>query len=141
VDGDDFLIPVTKDNHKVPLEKSTRPDTTSTELYVKMALGEKDDVEKSIDELNAFIKSARVSGRTEIEPTGTVGLSLVMPEKYRYEIIARITEDAQRLQKAVALQQCKVEISGLSNRVSWQRTEISQLTLYIPYQIQITDCR
>ena len=64
----------------------------------------------------------------------------VRPEKYRYDIIARITEDAKRLQNAVA-SQCKVEISGLSNRVSWQRSDISELTLYIPYQVQLSGCQ
>jgi len=37
--------------------------------------------------------------------------------------------------------QCKVEIAGLSNRVSWQRTDVSELTLYIPYQIELSDCQ
>ena len=68
-----------------------------------------------------------------------MGLSLVKPEKYRYEIIAKISEDAKKLQETVGVQ-CKVELSGLSNRVSWQRTDISQLTLYVPYQVQLTGC-
>ena len=90
--------------------------------------------------LNTFVKKARVSERTEVEPVDDVGLSLVTPEKYRYDIIARITEDAKRLQSAVG-SQCKVEISGLSNRVSWQRSDISELTLYIPCQVQLTGCQ
>jgi len=139
--GDDFLIPITSSNYEVPLDKGAkRPDTSATELYVKMALGQKDNVQKAMAELSAFIKKARVSGRTEVEAAGDVGLSLVTPEKYRYDIIARITEDAKRLQAAVG-SQCKVEISGLSNRVSWQRSDISELTLYIPYQVQLTGCQ
>lgn len=139
--GDEFLIPITSSDYEVPLDKGAkRPDTSATELYVKMALAEKDNVQKAIAELSAFIKKARVSGRTEVEPAGDVGLSLVTPEKYRYDIIARITEDAKRLQQAVG-SQCKVEISGLSNRVSWQRSDISELTLYIPYQVQLTGCQ
>ena len=138
--GDEFLIPITATSYEVPLSKGNKPDTSSTQIYVKMALGEKDDVQKSIAELRAFIKKARLSGRTELEPQGDVGLSLVTPEKYRYDIIGRITEDAKRLQAAVG-SQCKVEIAGLSNRVSWQRSDISQLTLYIPYQVQLQGCQ
>jgi hypothetical protein len=138
--GDDFLIPITAADYQVPLAKDTRADTSSTELYVKMALTEKADVGKAIQSLEAFIKKARVSGRTEVLPQGDVALSLVTPEKYRYDIIARITEDAKRLQAAVG-QRCKVEISGLSNRVLWQRSDISELTLYIPYQIKLGDCQ
>lgn len=139
--GDQFLIPVTATEYEVPLQKDDRrPDTSSAELYVKMALGEKDDVSKSIAKLTAFIKKARVSGRTEIDMEGEVGLSLVKPEKYRYEIIAKITQDAKRLQSSIPLQ-CKVDISGLSNRVSWRRSDVALLTLYIPYEIQLTGCQ
>lgn len=139
--GDDFLIPITSSNYEVPLQKeSKRSDTSAAELYVKMALSEKDDVPKAVSELTAFIKKAHLSGRTEIEPEGDVGLSLVAPEKYRYDIIAKITEDAKRLQATVG-SQCKIEIHGLSNRVSWQRSDVSELTLYIPYQIQLTGCQ
>lgn len=139
--GDEFLIPITSTDYQVPLEDGgKRPDTSATELYVKMALAEKDNVQKAIAKLSGFIKKARVSGRTEVEPVGDVGLSLVTPEKYRYDIIARITEDAKRLQAAVG-SQCKVEIGGLSSRVSWQRSDVSELTLYIPYEIQLAGCQ
>jgi hypothetical protein len=138
--GDEFLIPITRTDYEVPLQKGSKPDTSATELYVKMALGEKDDVQKAIADLNSFIRKARVSGRTEVEPEGEVGLSLVSPEKYRYDIIARITEDAKKLQGAVG-SQCKIDITGLSNRVSWQRSDISELTLYIPYQVELTGCQ
>jgi hypothetical protein len=139
--GDEFLIPIDSTHYVLPLQAGgKRPDTSVAELYVKMALSEREDVQKAIADLNTFVKKARVSGRTEVEPVDEVGLSLVTPEKYRYDIIARITEDAKRLQSAVG-SQCKIEISGLSNRVSWQRSDISELTLYIPYQVQLTGCQ
>jgi hypothetical protein len=82
--GDEFLIPITAIAYEVPLTAGgKRADTSSTSIYVKMALGEKDNVAEAIATLRAFIKKSRVSGRTEIEPEGDVGLSLVSPEKYR----------------------------------------------------------
>lgn len=139
--GDEFLIPVTPNATEIPLEDGgKRADTSSASLYVKLALTEKDNVPAAIASLRAFIKKARVTGRTEIELVDDVGLSLVTPEKYRYDIIAKITEDAKKLRGAVG-PQCKVQLSGLSNRVSWQRSDVSELTLYIPYQIQLSDCQ
>jgi len=139
--GDEFLIPITATAYEVPLsEGGKRADTSSTSIYVKMALGEKDDVPDAIAKLRSFIKKGRLSGRTEIEPDGDVGLSLVAPEKYRYGIIAKITEDAKKLHASVGAQ-CKIRLSGLSNRVSWQRSDVSELTLYIPYQVELTDCQ
>jgi len=139
--GDEFLIPITSDNYEIPLQSvGQRPDTSSTELYVKVALGSNDDVSKALAALSAFISKARVTGRTEIQPKDDVALSIVNPERYRFEIITQISADAKKLQNAVG-SQCRVGISGLSNRVSWQRSDVSQLTLYIPYEIQLTDCQ
>jgi hypothetical protein len=138
--GDEFLIPITADDHEIPLEGAGRPDTSATQLYVKMALGPKDDVGKSISALDEFIDNARVSGRTEIQHSGDVALSLVNPEKYRYEIIGKIAEDARQLRSALAAQ-CGVEIGGLANRVSWQRSDIAELTLYIPYEVRLVGCQ
>jgi hypothetical protein len=138
--GDEFLIPISATATEVVLnDGGKRADTSSASIYVKMALGEKDNVPAAIASLRAFIRKARISGRTEIEPEGDVGLSLVAPEKYRYDIISRITEDARKLRAAVGAK-CRVQLSGLANRVSWQRSDVSELTLYIPYQIQLTEC-
>jgi hypothetical protein len=138
--GDEFLIPISASAAEVELgEGGKRPDTSWASVYVKMALGEKDDVPAAIKNLTSFIKKAKISGRTEIELEGDVGLSLVTPEKYRYEIIGKITEDAKKLRAAVG-EKCRIEMSGLSNRVSWQRSDVSELTLYIPYQVQLSEC-
>ena len=94
---------------------------------------------KAASERFAAEESIDVAGTEESEQ-GDVGLSIVTPEKYRYDIIARIVADAKHLQDAMH-GQCKVEIGGLSNRVSWQRTDVSELTLYIPYEIQLTACQ
>ena len=139
--GDEFLIPITPTAYEVPLiEGGKRADTSSTSIYVKMALGEKDDVSEAIARLRSFIKRGRVSGRTEIEPEGDVGLSLVTPEKYRYRILEKIAEDARKLHAAVGIQ-CKIRLSGLSNRVLWQRSDVSELTLYIPYEVELVECQ
>jgi len=138
--GDEFLIPISANATEVVLTGGgKRPDTSSASIYVKMALGEKDNVPAAIASLTAFIKKARISGRTEIESEGEVGLSLVTPEKYRYDIIAKITEDAKKLRENVG-SKCRIQLSGLANRVSWQRSDVSELTLYIPYQIQLSEC-
>jgi hypothetical protein len=138
--GEEFLIPISASATEVVLMPGgKRPDTSSVSIYVKMALGEKDNVPAAIATLTAFIKKARISGRTEIDPEGDVGLSLVTPEKYRYDIISKITDDAKKLKAAVG-DKCRIELSGLANRVSWQRSDVSELTLYIPYQIQLAEC-
>ena len=139
--GDDFLIPITVKDYEIPLEPgSGRPDTSVAEFYIKRALGPGDDVAGVLRSLRSFVEKARMNGRTEIQPLHDVGLSVVNPDKYRYEIIEKIAADARKLQAAVG-PQCRVDIAGLSARVSWQRSDVSQLTLYIPYEVQLTGCQ
>lgn len=138
--GDEFLIPITANDYEIPISNDTRrPDSSMTQFYVKLAIGPNDDVKQALSELKKFISNARVSGRTELKPDDEEGLSVVNPERYRYEIISQIASDARKLQSTVG-QQCKVNISGLSNRVSWKRSDISQLTLYIPYTVDLSGC-
>jgi hypothetical protein len=139
--GDDFLIPITANDYEIPLGKEGgRPDTSTTQFYVKLAIGPNDDVKSALARLKEFIAKARVTGRTELKPDGDEALSIVNPERYRFEIISQIAADAKKLQVTIG-QQCKVDISGLSSRVSWMRSDISQLTLYIPYEVQLSDCQ
>jgi len=139
--GDEFLIPITAQDYEIPLSSGgQRPDTNYTHLYVKVALGPNDDVSKALQMLTSFIAKARVTGRTEIDPEDELALSLVNPERYRYEIIEQISADAKMLQAAIG-SHCRVAIFGLANRVSWQRSDVSQLTLYIPYQVELAECQ
>jgi hypothetical protein len=139
--GSDFLIPITDANYTVvPLtEDSDRPDTTNVTIYAKAALAPGANVEQLIAKLTTFITDAKVTGRTEVTAGDSVSLSLVSPEKYRPEIIKRIVDDAGQLRATVG-PSCKINISGLENRVEWGRTDISELTLYIPYKVEMTDC-
>lgn len=138
--GDEFLIPITQKDYELPLRSGKRPDSSTTELYVKLAIGPGDDVNQALATLRSFISRARVAGRTEIETEGEEALSIVNPERYRHEIIGQIAADAKKLQDTIG-QQCRVNISGLSSRVSWKRSDISQLTLYIPYEIELNGCQ
>jgi hypothetical protein len=139
--GEDFLIPVTPDSYELPLaNRGNRPDTSQVSIYIKQAIGPDDDVAAIIARLGAFIAKARVVGRTELDPDADVALSVVNPERYRYEILPLIAADARKLQAAIG-GQCRVDLSGLASRVSWERTDVAELTLYLPYKVELTDCQ
>jgi hypothetical protein len=138
--GTDFLVPVTAQNYQLPLGSGSRADTSRVSLYLKRPLGPTDDVATEIDRLEKFVKGARVVGRTEVEADDDIALSVVNPERYRYEIVPLIAADARKLQATVG-PGCRVNLSGLASRVSWERSGIAELTLYLPYKVDITDCQ
>lgn len=139
--GEEFLIPITASDYKIPLEREgSRADSSFVDIYVKIALGPNVNVSDVTTRLNRFIKEAKVAGRTEVKAQSDLALSVVNPERYRYEIIHKIAQDAAKLRSTVGAS-CTIEISGLENRVLWQRSDISELTLYIPYEVELSGCQ
>lgn len=138
--GEGFLLPVdlTDDSLQI-LEDKKRSDTSSVNIFVKIVLASGDNTKIRIADLRKFISRTQVVGRTEIEPEGDIGLSIVNPEKYRYEILSKIADENTRLSRTMA-GKCRVKVGGISSRVQWERTEIAELTLYIPYVAELTDC-
>lgn len=138
--GEGFLVPVNLTEESLQIiEDKKRPDTSRVEIYVKVTLTAGDDTKARIAALRKFIEKTPLVGRTEVEPMDDVGLSIVGPEKYRYDILARIAEENARLAKVVG-SKCEVKVSGLSRRVMWERTEVAELMLYIPYEMEMSHC-
>ncbi len=138
--GEGFLVPVNLTEESLQIiEDKKRPDTSRVEIYVKVTLAAGDDTKARIAALRKFIEKTPLVGRTEVEPMDDVGLSIVGPEKYRYDILARIAEENARLAKVVG-SKCEVKVSGLSRRVMWERTEVAELMLYIPYEMEMSHC-
>ena len=138
--GKGFLLPIDLTDESLEIiEGKGRSDTSSIRIFVKITLAAGDNIKARIADLRKFISRTQVVGRTEIESLGDVGLSIVNPEKYRYEILAKVAEENARLTKAIG-SKCRVTIAGLAARVHWQRTEVSELTLYVPYTAEMTGC-
>ena len=138
--GEGFLVPVNLTDESLQIiEDKKRPDTSRVVLSVKVTLAAGDDTKARVAALRKFIEKTPLVGRTEVEPMDDVGLSIVGPEKYRYDILATIAEENARLAKVVG-SKCEVKVSGLSRRVMWERTEVAELMLYIPYEMEMSHC-
>lgn len=138
--GKGFISPIDLTGESLQIiEDGGRSDTSTVRIFVKILLTAEDNTKARIADLRNFISRSQVVGRTEIESLGDVGLSIVNPEKYRYELLEKIAEENKRLLKVMG-GNCKVTLTELSNRVTWRRTEVAELTLYIPYETQVTDC-
>lgn len=138
--GDGFLSPIDLNDESLQIiDDKKRTDTSVVDIYVKVSMAPGDDTKKKIFDLKNYIENTKLVGRTEIEPRGDIGLSVVTPEKYRYDILSKIAEENARLVQTIG-KSCRVKIGGLEGRVQWERTELAELTLYIPYGVEISDC-
>jgi hypothetical protein len=60
----------------------------------------------------AFIAKTRLTGRTEIDEDGDVSLSLVIPERYRYDMIGKITTDAKKSCRPLSARNARLKSMG-----------------------------
>lgn len=138
--GRGFLEPVNLSDESLQLlEGNQRTDTSHIDIYAKIALNPDRSSKAQISDLRAFISGAQKAGRTEILPQGDIGLSIVGPEQYRYEIIQKIAAENTKISEAMNAD-CEITIGGLEGRVQWERTGVSELTLYIPYGMEVSNC-
>ena len=138
--GRGFLAPIDLDDESLQLlEDRQRVDTSYIDIYAKVALNPDQSTETQIGDLREFIYGARTAGRTEILPLGDIGLSIVGPEQYRYQIIEKIATENAKINRAMSAD-CDITIGGLEGRVQWERTSVSELTLFIPYGMEISNC-
>ena len=135
--GEGFLEPIKLNDESLELlEERGKSDTSYIDIFVKVAFNKKEQAKKQIESLRKFIDDAKLEGRTLIEGRGDIGLSIIKPQQYRYEIIRAISEDNNRMKQIVG-EECKVSVRGLEGRVFWERVSVGELMLYIGYSTTI----
>ncbi len=141
VHGSTFTVRLDKGNYRIALDSDAkRPDANQVALFLRTSIGGKPERgEEMALALRAFVEQSERVGRTEIEAAGETALSLNRPERFRHEIIKAIADDTDQV-RSVLGRECKVLISGLSSRIEWERVSMSELMLYIPYTMDISDC-
>jgi hypothetical protein len=107
------------------------------DIYVKVAFDKARSAKEQIGDLRSFILKAKLIGRTEILNQGDIGLSIVGPEQYRYEILKKIAAENKKIREMVG-GECEITVGGLEGRVEWDRSDIGELTLYIRYATEVT---
>ena len=129
--------PIDEDSYKIKLlQGHSRADTSSTNLYVKIALKPDDNVYKLTDELRKFVSGIKVSGRTVLFP-GEVGLSIVDPEQYRYELIKLIANDVKQVIDIFG-DKSAFTIDGLDQKMGIRRVSVTEVELYFHYSFTIS---
>jgi hypothetical protein len=134
------LIPITEKDYQIPLtDDGSRDDASRATIFVKLALTPQTDVAQAITTLESFISDAKMTGRTTLDSEGDVALSVINPERYRAEVIAAIAHSVRDLRTALG-DRCRINVGDFSRRLQWQRSEVSELTLYLPYDLRVEGC-
>lgn len=139
--GDAYRITLDRGNYKIELDADgKRPDTSTASLQLRADLGGDPKQAESIAlEMQKFLREVAGVGRTQLEVVGDTALGMGKPERFRYDLIAAISQDTTQVMQALGLQ-CSVELDGLNSRIEWQRVSAGELLLYIPYTMTVDGC-
>ena len=133
----DIVIPITDSNYKIDLLEGRRPDTNVAWIRVKTNLTNSSlDVIDLITKIKAFSSTIKLEGRTEINISRDVDISVVNINQYRKQLIDLIAQDISYVTGALG-DEYKVVLSGLDKPIQSFRSGSSSLSLFIPYTYQI----
>lgn len=134
--GDVVVEPLTLANYRsLTLDKDDRPDTNKVTLLVKAKLNGADASEATA-RIDRFLKAIKPVGRALIEPTDDMTLSDVAPDQYRGEIGRIIAADASTMAAKFGPNYA-VEVRGLNRPVEWSWASLTEVFLYVPYELVI----
>lgn len=138
---DAFRTVLDRSYYQVELQEDPkRPDTSKLRLQIRLDIdGPPEQSEKLIRALRDFVKETPRIGRTEIDLDTDTSLGMNKPERYRYELIEAISSDSQKIAGVLGAG-CKVALDGLNSRIEWMRVGATELLLYVPYSMSVTDC-
>jgi hypothetical protein len=135
--GEMVVEPLTAANYRnLTLRIDNRPDSNATSFLVKTRLGAGIDAKAALDKIYAFIKDVPAVGRAEMKPTGELTLSVVRPDQYRGAIIDLIATDAHATAAKLGPDYA-VDIRGLQRPVEWSRASLTEVLLYVPYDMTV----
>lgn len=139
IPGDDaIVVPFTADTIEESFANNyrSRADTTYVRLLVKTPVKPDDTLRTAAGRIERFVAGLTTVGRSEFVLADSETLSVVDPGQYRYEIIDAIASDANRIAATVG-EGYAARFEGLEQEVSWYRSDVLELTLYIPHRMEI----
>jgi hypothetical protein len=134
--GEIIVEPLTAENYRdLTFSGDGRPDTSRVEILVKAPLAGT-DAKEATARIDRFIKAIKPVGRALVAPSDDLSLSVVAPDQYRPEIARIIAADAAAMAAKFGPDYA-VEVRGLNRPVDWTRASLTEVFLYIPYDLLI----
>ena len=135
--GDVIVEPLTIGNYRLlTFAADNRPDSNRLQLLVKAPLSTATDAREATARISRFLKAIKPIGRALIEADDDITLSVVAPDQYRQDIARKIAEDASATAAKFGADYA-VEVVGLNRPVEWSRASLTEVFLYVPYELTI----
>jgi hypothetical protein len=134
-------LTLNRDNYRVDLSPGGKTDSSSVQFRLRALLKDRSEsASVLVEQMRAYLESTNKVGRTELGLNMGTELSITKPERFRYELLAEIAKDVERVRTTFGASSCQVSIEGLNNRIEWERVSTGELLLYIRYTMQLKQC-
>ena len=134
--GELVVEPLTVANYRdLTFGTDNRPDTNRVEILVKTSLTGA-DAKAATARIDGFLKAIKPVGRALVTANDDLSLSVVAPDQYRPEIGRIIAADAAAMAAKFGPDYA-VEVRGLNRPVDWTRASLTEVFLYVPYELLI----
>lgn len=135
--GEAVVEPLTLANHRdLTLTRDQRPDAERASFLLKVRLAPGTDAKAALDRLAAFVKAVPTVGRALMEADDDLTLSVVRPDQYRDGVVGLVAEEAKRLAGRFGPGH-GVEARGVDRPIEWSRASLTEVFLYMPYQLTV----
>jgi hypothetical protein len=113
-----------------------RTDTSYVSLLIKTPVSDSDTLASAVGRIEKFVKSVDHVGRSTVDLGDDDVLSVVNPAQYRGPIFEAMSEDAKARIAALGTGYA-ARFEGIENKVSWYRSDVLDVTLFIPHKLAI----
>lgn len=135
--GEMVVEPLTLENYRdLAMMNDGRPDTDRVYFLAKTRLGAGVDAAAAVERIERFVRAVPANGRAEVRGSGDLQLSVVGPDQYRGQILDLIAADS-RATAARFGTNYSVNATGLDRPVEWMRAGLTEVFLYVPYNMVI----
>jgi hypothetical protein len=111
-------------------------DGSDTRVRLKIKTKLDGSIGGAQQKITAFAKAVPVTGRSQIQQTGGLALTIIKPEQYRDEIYRRIADGAKHAATFYG-PDYSVDVGGLDSAIAWKQVSNTEVFLYIPYSFSI----
>jgi hypothetical protein len=132
-----MVLPLKVDTANVLLENGSRPDTSRTSITVKTKIpGGEVNGPAIVAKLRSFVATIKPVGRTQLDATDDVEISVVNPNQYRDAVIQLFAADVREVTGALG-DNYRVVVRGVDKPVQWIRTGVLELGIFVPYTYDV----
>ena len=138
VDKEGYVTPVNSVDQNIDiLGSNSQRGMSHIDIRLKTAIPEESiDGQALVKRLRGFVKSTETVGRTVVNATGKVDISILNPEQYRSQVIKLITAEIKLITGELG-PDYKVVLEDLEKPMDWRRVGIVDVELYIPYSFRV----